>query len=257
MASSLKPDVVVTNGDLFSQISNASGTVPYNTSSPELGVRAVTGDGREFRYVQAGASALIIGQLQQGPAVSTTTVGTCPVQAAVAVGSSTSPSTTLSLTITSSTVAANFYAGGVMITYGTVANGGGQIFQIASNAAITSATTLSIVISDPIQTALTASASFILLPNKYQGVIQNPTTSTGAIAGVAVGALPASYYGWLQVKGLANVLIQGTPAINLGLTPSTSTAGALAVVAATTPQVAINLATGVNSQYGPVDLLIS
>ncbi len=66
--SSLKPDIMVNPSDLFVQTSPTAGTVPYTTFIPELGVRSVTGDGREFRYVSAGASNLIIGQLQQSAA---------------------------------------------------------------------------------------------------------------------------------------------------------------------------------------------
>ena len=87
MASSLKPDVLVNPSDLFAQVSPTAGTVPYNTGNPELGVRAVTGDGREFRYVQAGASALIIGQLQQAAAPQSNYIDVTAV--AVAAGATT------------------------------------------------------------------------------------------------------------------------------------------------------------------------
>lgn len=253
MATSLKPDIVITPSDLQAQIANVSTTVPYTTITPELGVRAVAGDGREYRYVQAGASALIIGQVQQCPALTTSAAGTMIV-AAVGV-------TSLALTISSSTFTAGALAGGYFQTYGTVANGGGQNLKIATNTAVTAGTAITITLEDPLQVATTASANFTLVPPKYAGVIQMPTTATGSVVGVAVNPLVASYYGWIQIKGIANVLIQGTPAIGTALAAPASTAGAAAVTSGTTAapnfNVGMNLATGVDGRYGPVDLLIS
>ena len=133
--------------------------------------------------------------------------------------------------------------------------------RIATNTAVTSGTTITVTLEDPIQIATTASANFVLVPPKYLGVIQMPTTATGSVAGVAVNSLAASYYGWLQVKGFANVLIQGTPAIGTAVAAPASTAGACAVTSGTTSapnmNVGTTLATGVDGRYGPVDLFIS
>lgn len=256
--STLKNDIIVNPSDLYTAISNVSTTVPYTTQTPPLGVRAVTGDGREFRYVQAGAAALIVGQVQQGPVVPTTTVGTCP---ALAVGA-----TTATLTITSSTVAAGFFAGGFLTTAGTVASGGGQCLKIANNNAITSSTSIIITLEDPVQFAITTSATFVLTPSLYLGVVVTPTTLTAAVAGVALAVsnntsttlngLPASYYGWLQVKGFANVQGAGTVTAWLGVAPSGTTGGCVSVVAATTPQIGIAQAT-TTAGYMPINLLIS
>ena len=152
--------------DLYTAISNVSTTVPYNTFTPQLGVRAVTGDGREFRYVQAGASALIVGQVQQSPALVANGTGTCPVLAIGALSAA--------LTVSSSTYAANALAGGYFATYGTVANGGGQNIRISGNTAVTSGTTLTVTFDEPVPFAITASANFVLVPAKYNGVIQMP-----------------------------------------------------------------------------------
>lgn len=250
MASSLKNDIQVMPQDLFAQVSNVSTTVPYNTFSPELGVRAVTGDGREYRYAQAGASALIIGQVQQSPAIVSTLQAITP-SATLAVGA-----TSITLTISSTTIAAGALAGGNFITYGTVANGGGQNLRISNNTAVTAGTSITVTLDDAVATAITTSATVDLIPNAYTGVIQLPTANTNTIAGIAVGALPASYYGWVQIEGQAAVLIQGTPAAFAPLGASVTTAGSLAVASATIASVGVNLATGVNGQYGPVRLNI-
>jgi hypothetical protein len=98
-----------------------------------------------------------------------------------------------------------------------------------------------------------------------------PSTATGSVAGIALGitnntsttlnGLPASYYGWLQIKGFSNVLIQGTPAIGTALAAPGTAVGSAAVTTGTTSapnmNVGTNLATGVDGRYGPCDLLIS
>ncbi len=248
--STLKPDIAIESGDVFSQISNASGTVPYNTFLPAVGSRATTGDGRDYRLVQAGGSALIVGQAHQCAAFSSNLQGVTALT--TAVGS------TVTLTISTGTaITVGQFSGGFLTTYGTVANGGGQNLQISSNTAVTSSgTSITFTLVDPLVTALTTSATVTIVPPNYVGVIQTPSTSTNKIAGVGVGALPANYYGWLQVKGLANVLITGTPGAITGLYPA-SAAGAFAVTDATHPSLAQNLMTGVDGRYGPVDLHIS
>ena len=249
--STLKPDISIEQSDLFAQISNASTTVPYTTFTPNLGARATTGDGRAFRYVQAGAAALIVGQANQGPAFSSNLQGVTAI--ATAAGLS-----TVTLTISTGTaITVGQFSGGFLTTYGTVANGGGQMLQISSNTAVTaSGTSITFTLVDPLVTALTTSATVTIVPPLYAGVIQTPTTITNKVTGVAVGALAISYYGWVQVQGIANALISGTPAVSTGLYPATAV-GSFAVTDATHPSLAQNLMTGVDGRYGPVDLHIS
>lgn len=251
--SSLRPDILVNPSDLLIQTGSTAGTVPYMTQIPDLGVRSTTGDGREFRFASAGASALIVGQLQQAAGPQSNYVDVTAIAAAVGA-------TTVTLTVSTGTaVVANQFSGGFYQTYGTVANGGGQNLQISSNTAVSaSGTSITITLADPVVTAITTSATVNIIPPAYAAVIQVPTTVTGKVAGIAVGALAAASYGWLQVKGIANALLAGTPAIGTGLSaPNAGTAGALQVTAATLMDIATNLKTGTDGRYGPVDLLIS
>lgn len=261
--SRLRPDIMINPSDLFAQIAPTAGTVPYTTQIPDLGVRATTGDGREFRYVSAGASALIAGQLIQSAGPQSNYVDVTAV--AVAAGA-----TTATLTVSTGTaVAANQFSGGYYQTYGTIANGGGQNLKISANTAVTSSgTSITFILEDAPSVAITTSATVNIIPPPYAAVIQCPATVTGKVAGVALPVVPDSsttlngltalYYGWLQVKGVANALIAGTPAIGTGLSaPNSGTAGALQVTAATLMDIATNLKTGVDGRYGPVDLLIS
>lgn len=261
--SSLKPDIMVNPSDLFVQTGNVAGTVPYTTQIPELGVRSVTGDGREFRYVQAGASNLITGHLLQSAGPQSNYVDVTAI--AVAAGA-----TTATLTVSTGTaVVANQFTGGYYQTYGTVANGGGQNLKIASNTAVSSSgTSITLTLEEGPSIAITTSATVNIIPPAYQGIIDVPSTVTGKVVGVALPVIPDSsltlngltalFYGWVQVKGIANALIAGTPAIGTGLSaPNSGTAGALQVTAATLMDIATNLKTGVDGRFGPVDLRIS
>lgn len=249
--SNLKNDIQVTPADLLVQTAPTAATVPYMLQVPELGVRAVTGDGREYRFASAGASALVIGTLQSAAAIQANYTDVTAVAIAVGV-----LKTTL-VVGTGTAVVANQFAGGYYTTYGTVANGGGQISRISSNTAVTaSGTSIVLTLEDPMA-AITASATVTIVPPQYAGLVQTPGTVTGSPAGVDVSNLAGTYYGWVQVKGIANVLIAGTPAIGTGLgAPNAGTAGALQVQAATLGSIAYNLKTGVNGQYGPVILSI-
>lgn len=251
--SSLRPDILVNPSDLLIQTAPTAAAVPYMLQVPDLGVRSTTGDGREFRFVSAGASNLIVGQLNQAAAPQSNYVDVTAIAAAAGA-------TTVTLTVSTSTaVAANQFSGGYYTTYGTVANGGGQILRISSNTAVTaSGTSITITLEDPVVTAITTSATVNILPPPYAAVIQVPTTVTGKVTGIAVNALTATYYGWVQTRGVAQALIAGTPAIGTGLSaPNGGTAGTLQVTAATLMDIATNLKTGTDGRYGPVDLRIS
>ena len=97
---------MVTPQDLFSAVSNVATTAPYNAGTPQLGVRAVTGDGREFHYVQAGGTALVPGKLQQASAQVANHQNLTPT-AATAVGD-----TSITVTLGGTAATANQYLGG-------------------------------------------------------------------------------------------------------------------------------------------------
>ena len=74
-----------------------------------------------------------------------------------------------------------------------------------------------------------------LIPNPYSAVIQNPTTATGTPIGVALTAASASYYCWVQTRGVASVLSDATVAVQgAQVAPSTTTAGAITNLGTTT-----------------------
>ena len=250
--SSLSSDTLINPQDLFDI--SVSSLTPLGTSSgivndaATLGCLATTGDGRYFRYVIAGATALVPGTMQAS--VAETTANERLAMAAAAIGA-TSISTTATLTAT-----ANQYTGGyAMISSST---GAGYSYQIGTHAAFTSAAaTFSLV--DPITVALTTSSQISLVPSPWMNVIQSPTSLTGIPVGAAVAATPISYYGWVQTKGPANVLAQATMTVGNEVAVSVTTAGAVTVATGSLIQAVVGHAMqGITTtQYGPIMLNIS
>src|SRR3990167_7468599 len=142
----------------------------------DLGEKLVTPDGREFRYVLAGGTALVTGNLIQSQAQATDSQSL--IVAAAAIGA-------LTVTTTdTTTVTANEFAGGYLIPTGEAGTGRGEVYRIASHPAATAAV-LTLTLEDPIQVALNASTQIDLVHNQYRSVVQCPTTLTGSVIGVA------------------------------------------------------------------------
>ena len=77
-----------------------------STQQGTLGSRAVTKDGREFRYTLAGATALALGKLAQAPTL-VANHQVVAIAAAVAVGA-----TTVTATLGATAATADQYVGG-------------------------------------------------------------------------------------------------------------------------------------------------
>ena len=216
-----------------------------STQGADLGTLGVTGDGREFRYAKAGASALVAGTLLQGPAI-VANLQNATVAAAAAVGDK-----SVTLTISSTAVVANEYVGGLLIINDV--DGEGQTMRIASH---TSGTITSIVLTleDALITALTTNSQGSVIANPYNGVIINPTTPTAKPVGVAISKIAAGYYGWIQTKGLVSCLNDGGTTVGLAVAPSQGTAGAVKTGATTLDSVGSAAQTGVTTEYNVIDL---
>ncbi len=160
-----------------------------------------------------------------------------------------------SLVSTSSvTVTANQYTGGyALITAGT---GVGYQYQIGTHAAFTSAApTFSLV--DPILIALDTTSRIDLIVNPYASVIINPSAASGMPVGVAVVATPSAGYGWVQCRGVANVLADGTVTVGTTVVASNGVAGAIEPFAGVQQVVGIAITGIATTEYGAVHLTIS
>lgn len=219
------------------------------TTPGTIGSRGFTTDGRQFRLgtLATNATTLATNKNTQGPAqVAALHLGTV---SATAIGD-----TSLVYTFAggATSLALNALAGGfISIVTGT---GSVQQLQISGNAVATSATTVQIQLQDPIVIATSSSATAEVYVNPYSAVIIAPASAlTGVDTGVPMVAVTANanqpVWAWFQTSGMATVLGQGTTGIGLGATNSTSTAGALAVVAATVPEIARATEAGADGLY--------
>lgn len=215
------------------------------TQQHVLGEQMVSPDGRKFRYAKAGGSALVVGNLLQSQAEDTDSQNLAV--AAAAIGDTT-VTTTTTLTLT-----ANEMAGGYMVV--AITPGLGHVYRIKSHPAVTSAA-VTLTLEDPIRVALTTSSRVDLVANPYDGVIQYPTTATGAAVGVAIHPIAANEYGWIQSGGVANVLNDAGSTVGTNVSASNATAGA--VEAAVTAQATVGFAvTGITTtEAGAIYLTI-
>lgn len=197
------------------------GINPYESEenpSHELGAFGYTNDGRKFVYVKNNdTNAMVAGELQQTAAEDTGDQG-LTVAANAAIGAS-------QVSLATATVTANQYAGGYVV-FTVTGTGIGLYYKIKSHPAATAATVV-LTLEDPLKVAITTSTVADLVPNPYGAVLQNPTTASSAIAGIAMTAVPASYYAWLQVGGVGVVKADASGACTVGatLTASNQTAG--------------------------------
>lgn len=194
------------------------------TPAHKVGTRAISDDGRVFRYAKAGAVDLVAGNCLQSPAIVPNHLANTPPIVALGAKSFTyTPGATLGT--------AGQYADGWLQVDTTPGNG--YTYSIAGHLAFASATAFTLNLKDPIQVALTASSRVGLLANPYSGVIQMPaTTATGTLVGVATYIITAAQYGWIQTWGPCSVLIAGTPALGAIVMTPGATAGAAEIIVA-------------------------
>ncbi len=221
------------------------------TQSIELGTYVETADGRGFRYVKAGAAALVPGKVQQAPAQDTTNqnpIGGLAV-AAAAVG-------TFQVTLTGTlTLAENALAGGFMSV--SVTPGQGYTYKVKGNTAVSSATDCVVTLEDPLQVALTTASTVVFQLNAYNGVIVAPATMTNIIVGVAIYPIAAGQYGWVQTRGPVSVLAGGNVTCGEAVgTLQAGTIGALAAAIAGTPIIGHAMGTITSGEYDLVNLVL-
>ena len=199
----------------------------HTTRRRELGTQLVIPDGRKFRYVRAGATALVVGDLLQAPANTANHVNLTPAIAAV-------NATTVTVAVGATAVVVDEYARGLLVI--SVTPGAGVAYEILSNPVNAGSADMIVTLApgNAIQTALTATSRVALIRHPHSALIQHPTTRTGIAVGVAQVALAIDAYGWVQTHGLCAVLTEGTVILGNMVIPSASTAGAVAPQGAAT-----------------------
>lgn len=222
-----------------------------STQQGALGLIGETKDGRQFRYGLAGAADLAIGKLAQQSAVVTTH------QNVVVAGSAGDSQVTVTLGATNNATADQYKDGYLSGLSGT---GAGQTVRIRTHGAITLSTSGTLYLAEPLTTTFAATPKASMTKNPYaSAIISSTADTTQQVVGAPIITITTLFYGWFQVKGIAAVLVNGTPAVGSGVIKSATTAGAMDVegTSAVTQRIGqIYDTTAVSTSYVTVDLNI-
>ena len=211
-------------------------------------------DGRVFRYVENGGTAIGEGLVVAAEAPA----GNHDDDLVVAT-SSTVGGFTIGITLGGTAAAKDLYAEGY-IRPNLAATTPHEMYKIKGHAAIGSSGTGTFTIDEPdgFQTAITAGTDSVgLIKSPYKDVVVAPAAVAGRFVGVTCADLEADYFGWIQVSGIANVKMDGTPAIGTLVGASSNHAGQLLAVAAdTTPALArVHGIAAVDNEFSSVLLM--
>lgn len=192
----------------------------------QYGALGQTEDGRQFRYVGNGATAVTAGQLVVvAPVVANHT--NISVAANAGIGA-----LTLVVTLGATAATQDQYAEGfVTVNAGT---GLGTTYRIAGNGAANTAGNCTLVLAEPLWQAVTSASSKVCLAaSPFSSVVTSVTVSRPV--GVATVPIAANGYGWVQSYGycaaVSDISIAGK---GLAVKQSITTAGAVTVSAAAT-----------------------
>lgn len=216
-----------------------------------LGDKSFSNDGRTFRYVKAGAIALVPGNVLQSPAVVANHVNLTPT-VLNAIGDN-----FITATLGATAMTANQYTNGYA-TFEIGTTGAGETYRIRSNPAVLSAGIATVTLDDVINVALTGTVTVSFIQNPYNGVIQAPvTTLTGTPVGVAVAPLAIANFGWICSRGITGVLANGAITVGtVGAAVPSAAAGAAKVMAATLFQIGTFCKTTIDTQVTPCYLTL-
>jgi hypothetical protein len=144
-------------------------------------------------------------------------------QNVVVAGSAGDQQVTVTLGATAAT--ADQYLGGYLS--GLSGTGAGQTVRIRTHGAIALSTAGTFFLDEPLTTTFAATPKASLTKNPYMGaIISSSGDTTQQVVGVPIITVTAAFWGWFQTKGIAAVLVNGTPAVGSGLIKSATTAGA-------------------------------
>jgi len=222
------------------------------TKAVEYGAMGATSDGRVYRYAGFGGTSTIApGQLMiaaaytanyVGLAITATTVANTPGQTTASL---TAGSNFLVLTNGSSAITQDQFAEGYLaVNQSSGSNNGPIVYKILGNTAAAASTgyvTVYLNEAEPLRNAsvLTPGTdTATLYPSPYSAVAASATA--GQVVGVTpiqvVNTASVTNYGWVQTAGTVWLTNDagGTLTVGEGIAQSTTTAGDVVAVAATT-----------------------
>mgnify|MGYP003135502856 CR=1 FL=1 len=211
-------------------------------------------DGRVFRYVENGGTAIGEGLVVASEAPAGNHDDDLVVATSGAAGGF-----TIGITLGGTAAAKNLYAEGY-IRPNLAATTPHEMYKIKSHPAVASSGTGTFKIAEPdgFQTAITAGTDTVgLIKSPYKDIVVAPAAVAGRFVGVTCADLEADYFGWIQVAGLANVKMDGTPAFGTLVGASSNHAGQLLAIGAdTTAALArVHGITAVDNEFSSVFLM--
>ena len=217
----------------FPNIVNMANLESFNTYTTEyypVGTRAITEDGREYRFTENGGTALVVANIIQSR-LEVVADSTGQAVATMAAGA----------TVLTGVAAANNSFAVDVLKYGYVftdtAADTNPAYRVKSNTLITfGASTGTITLYEPLQAAIAAASTICYMRNPWRDVIQAvASTPTAAVVGGAVKAIPVDNFGWVQTHGPFRVLTQGTLVIGDPVTNGSDAGSAAPTTATTAP----------------------
>ena len=226
----------------------------HNKKRATYGATMALPDGRIFRYVENGGTAIAEGLVVASEAPA----GNHDDDLVVAT-SSTVGGLTIGITLGGTAAAKNLYAEG-FIRPNLASTTPHEMYKIRSHPQIDSSGSGTFTIDEPdgFQTAITAGTDSVgLIKSPYKDIVVAPAAVAGRFIGVTCADLEADYFGWVQVAGLANAKMDGTPAFGTLVGASSNHAGQLLAIGAdTTPALArVHGIAGVDNEFSSVFLM--
>ena len=196
-----------------------------------LGAEMAFPDGRKFRYVANGGTAIGEGLVVASEAPAGNHDEDLVITTSPSVGD-----TTISITLGGTAAAKDLYAEGYLF-FNLASTTPHEMYKIKGHALIASSGTGEITIDEPdgFQTAITAGTDTAgLIKSPYKDIV-----------------------GWVQVSGMATAKIDGTPAVGTLVGASSNHAGQLLAIGAdTTPALArLHGKAGVDNEFHTVMLM--
>jgi hypothetical protein len=159
----------------------------------------------------------------------------------VSAASAVAGASSVSLVLGATSAAENLYADGYVFYID--GDGSGQERRIVSHASASSTGTLTAVLEEPLEDAVTAGDEATLRTNEYKSVVVTPGNAIVAVAGapqcdIPIGSTTEQFF-WLQTWGPAMVVSDATTFVDGGLvTYATSTTDDAGQITATVAHVA-------------------
>ena len=197
-----------------------------------LGTEMAFTDGRKYRYVENGGTALEEGKIVSSEAPA------AHHDEDLAVATTAAGSKTLTVTLEGTEAAKNLYAEGyVFMNLPTLATTGGSrpMYKIRSHPFAAASATLELTLDedDGLVVAVTASTEYAgLIKSPYKDIVVAPGAIVGRYVGVTPITIAADYFGWVQVAGLCAAALDGNVAMGTVVGSSGTHPGSFVAVGA-------------------------